>query len=132
MGLFAFFARYWSRYQGDPTQAFLGMVAPNGMHYIIRFTGTYQDSTNLSLSKEYLDKLMDDYREKQKELLENSQYENTSGIGLNARGLEKLFFETLANMNIDKSKITLQRVDGDDIKTINLNNDGTTTPVPCS
>lgn len=29
---------------GDPTLAFVGMVAPNGMHYIIRFTGTYQDA----------------------------------------------------------------------------------------
>jgi hypothetical protein len=41
--------------------AFIGMVAPNGMHYVIWFNGTYQDAVK-TFSQEDLDKYVIDYR----------------------------------------------------------------------
>jgi len=107
---------------GDPTQAFVGMVAPNGMHYIIRFAGTYQDSVNFNFMQEDIDNYTDNMA------MNNSIFKSSSST----QGIEKLFFKTLNDMGLD-GKIILQRVENDStIKTINKNNDGTITAVPCS
>ena len=107
---------------GDPTLAFVGMVAPNGMHYIIRFEGTYQDSVNFNFMREDIDNYTDNMA------MSNSIFKSSSST----QGIEKLLFKTLNNMGLD-GKIILQRVENDGtIKTINKNNDGTITAVPCS
>ncbi len=115
------FARAQGNY-GDPTQAFVGMVAPNGMHYIIRFEGTYQDATSFNFMQTDIDNLGDIMT------VRNSIFKSSTS----SDSIEKLFFKTLNDMGLDK-KIILQRVENDGtIKTINKNNDGTITPVPCS
>ncbi|WP_312766935.1 hypothetical protein [Epilithonimonas sp.] len=116
------FARAQGNY-GDPTLAFVGMVAPNGMHYIIRFTGTYQDALT-TFSQDEIDIFEKNYQ---------TRYRIYKPTGdMNNDTIEKFFFKALKDMGLDK-KIVLQRVENDGtIKTIIKNNDGTIMAVPCS
>ncbi|SHG74681.1 hypothetical protein [Chryseobacterium vrystaatense] len=124
-----------ARYQsiGNTGNAFSGMVAPNGIHYVIHFNGSHSDLPPSGA-----------FSEVDLEVLKISQYRNqikllsdTSGIycnsqtgKLNSKGLEKLFMNTLKAMGLE-NKIILQRIDDDGIKTIKQNVDGTLNPVPC-
>jgi len=101
-----------ARSQGNQGNAvnnsFFGMVkkevcssCPGGYkiyHYVIRFTGTYNDAL-VSFSQEKINKLKDDYE------MRYSFYES-----LGQAGLEKLFFQTIKEMNLE-NKVILQRVD---------------------
>ena len=69
---------------GDPTQAFVGMVAPNGMHYVIRFAGTYQDAISFNFMQDNIDKFTKDMS------LRNNIFKSSSST----QGIEKLFFKT--------------------------------------
>lgn len=114
------FARAQGNY-GDPTQAFVGMVAPNGMHYVIRFEGTYQNATSFNFMQQDIDGYVDKMR------MREYLYKPTTNDGY-----EKLFFKTLTDMGL-ADKVILQRVENDGtVKTINKNNDGTVMAVPCS
>ncbi|WP_185288765.1 hypothetical protein [Chryseobacterium lactis] len=112
--------------------AFIGMVAPNGMHYVIWFNGTYQDAVK-TFSQEDLDKYVIDYRELEKDLTDETKngmmYMNSDG-SINHLGVEKLFFETLKNMGLD-GKVNLQRIEGSAVKSINLDSDNKPTPTSC-
>ena len=119
---------------GDPTQAFVGMVAPNGMHYIIRFTGNYQDSISFNFMDADLKKLKDDYIEMESNLkeplLNGTKYVNSDG-SINNNGVEKLLFETLKNMGL-AGKINLQRIESSgSVQNINLDSNNEPIAVPC-
>lgn len=103
--------------------AFVGMVAPNGMHYVIWFNGSYQDSIT-SFSQNDLNNYVIDYRELEKNLTDfaknGNTYINSDGT-INNLGVEKLFFETIKNMGLE-GKINLQRIENDgSVKNIDLN-----------
>ena len=126
------FARAQGNY-GVPSNAYLGMVAPNGMHYVIRFNGNY-NAAMVTFTDDDLKKFKEDYRELKgnltEPLLNGTMYINSDG-SINNLGVEKLFFETLRNMDLI-GKAILQRVDNSGtVNTIYNNNDGTITAVPC-
>ncbi|UWX61686.1 hypothetical protein N0B40_05245 [Chryseobacterium oranimense] len=116
------FARAQGNY-GTPSNAFLGMVAPNGMHYVIWFNGTYQDALT-NFSQEQLDEYTDKYQTRY------GIHKPASG-SMSNEAIERFFFKALRDMGLD-GKINLQRIENDGtIKTVTKNNDGTTTAVPC-
>ncbi len=94
--------------------AFMGMVAPNGMHYVIWFNGNYQDALT-NFSQEQLDLFSDKYRDSSRDLkepiLNGTKYIDSNGE-INNLGLETLFFETLKEMGLDR-KVNLQRIESD-------------------
>ncbi len=105
---------------GDPSNAFLGMVAPNGFHYVMYFNGNYQDALT-SFSQNEIDEIKKDFQ---------TRYGLYNSLG--QTGLEKLFFSALKDMNLE-GKVTLQRIDNNGmINTIIKNNDGTRSDIPCS
>ncbi|WP_234111074.1 hypothetical protein [Chryseobacterium sp. R2A-55] len=119
------------------TNAYLGMVARNGMHYIIRFNGSYNDAL-VTFSDTDLKKYRRDYREIKKNLMDpeknGSNYINADG-SINNKGVEKLFFEITQNMNLS-NKISLQRIENNgnvqSVQSINLDANNQPIPVPCS
>nr|WP_314495156.1 hypothetical protein [uncultured Chryseobacterium sp.] len=110
--------------------AFMGMVTPNRMHYVILFNGNYQDALT-NFSQDDLDKYVKKYGEIEDELSLNLLYTNYLGGPLNSSGVEKLFFKTIKYMGLE-GKIDLQRIQstGTIIK-INLDNNNNPIPVPC-
>jgi hypothetical protein len=116
------FARAQGNY-GTPSNAFLGMVAPNGMHYVILFNGTYLDALT-NFSQEQLDEYTDKYQTRY------GMHKPASG-NMSNEAIENFFLKSLKDMGLD-GKINLQRIENDGtIKTVTKNNDGTTTAVPC-
>ncbi|THV56792.1 hypothetical protein [Chryseobacterium candidae] len=104
--------------------AYVGMVAPNGMHYVIWFNGIYDDAIK-NYSQEQLDEYTDRYQTRY------GMYKPSSG-DMSNEAIEKFFFKALTDMGLD-GKINLQRVENDGtVKMIIKNNDGTTTAIPCS
>ncbi|MXS69645.1 hypothetical protein GSF70_00260 [Flavobacteriaceae bacterium W22] len=124
---------------------FVGMVAhetcncpPDNFvyhNYLLRFNGDLSTAGAIAtMSAEKIKKIEDKYWALESELLGIPSLRNGSGLSasLNAQGLERLFFGILAKMNIATNQITLQKIEKDGtINTIQLNPDGTTTPVPC-
>ncbi|WP_294284999.1 hypothetical protein, partial [uncultured Chryseobacterium sp.] len=130
---------------GEHKNAYFGMIVkkvctgcPSGYktyHYIIRFDGTYDDSLT-SFSQLDLDKLNDNYSEKYGDLTDPTGTYGTTYIDSTGKitneGLEKLFFDTLREMNLE-NKIILQRIEEDGtINNIVMNSSGThVTATPC-
>jgi hypothetical protein len=113
--------------------AYVGMVAPNGMHYVIWFNGIYDDAIK-NYSQEQLDGLGEDYSELASDLttplLYGQTYRNSDG-SINNLGVEKLFFITLKKMGLE-GKVNLQRIDTNGIQNINLDSNNTPNATPCS
>ncbi|MCL8537062.1 hypothetical protein [Chryseobacterium gallinarum] len=105
------FARAQPTWSDNTGNAYMGMVAPNGMHYVMWFNGTYQDAIT-NFSQEQLNNYSADYRELEKNLTDfkknGTTYTNADG-SINNLGVEKLFFITLKNMGL-AGKVKLQRV----------------------
>lgn len=126
-------------------EAFVGMVVnescncpPNNFfyhNYLLRFNGDFSQTGAIAyLSKEQKDKLEDDYTALKMKLLGNPSLRNGHSpiADLNSQGLEQLLFGILAKMNITPDQVVLQKIEkSGSISNINLNPDGTTTPVPC-
>lgn len=112
--------------------AYLGMIAPNGMHYVIWFNGTYQDALT-NFSQEQLNQLKEDYRDLKNDLtstiVNGTTYINSDG-SINTLGVETLFFATLKNMGLE-GKVNLQRIENGIIKNINLDSNNQPTPTNC-
>ncbi|MEJ5103520.1 hypothetical protein [Chryseobacterium sp. MYb328] len=119
-----------ARYQsiGNTGNAYMGLVAPGGIHYVMYFDGSHGDlpaygSYSEEQLKNWNDQQWDDYVES---ILNNnfSTYEK----------LEILLFSTLNKMGV-KNKVILQRIEekagGVEVSTINQNSDGTIKPSPC-
>jgi len=124
---------------------FVGMVAhetcncpPDNFvyhNYLLRFNGDLSTAGAIAtMSAEKIKEAETLYDNLIMELLAIPSLRNGPGVSasLNAQGLERLFFGTLAKMNIAANQISLQKIEKDGtINTIQLNPDGTTTPVPC-
>ncbi|SIQ19523.1 hypothetical protein [Chryseobacterium sp. RU33C] len=113
--------------------AYVGMVAPNGMHYVIWFNGTYQDAIT-NYSQDQIDAYIIDYIKTESDLTDKAKngmtYMNSDGT-INNLGVEKLFFETLKNMGLE-GKVNLQRIENDgSVKNINLNANNQPTSTTC-
>lgn len=109
--------------------AYLGMVAPNGMHYVIQFDGTYQDAIK-SFSQAELDNYVITYQSISDVMLLDSQY-SVDHLNLNTKGVETLFFDILKKMGLD-GKVNLQRIEsGGIIKNINLDSNNQPVPTAC-
>ncbi len=119
---------------GTPSNAFMGMIAPNGMHYVMTFNGNYNDAL-VTFSQANVDAFTSWYRRHEAELtdleLNGTTYINADGK-INTDGVEKLLFDTLKKMGLE-GKVSLQRIEGENIvKKITLNSDGQkTTATPC-
>jgi hypothetical protein len=114
--------------------AYVGMVAPNGMHYVIWFNGTYQDAVK-TFSQEDINNYKTDYIELESNLTDEAKngmtYMNGDG-SINNLGVEKLFFETLKNMGL-AGKVNLQRIESDGtVKIIELNSSNQPISTTCS
>lgn len=131
-----------SQPMGNFSDAYFGVVAsepctncPGGYkyhNYIIRFNGTSQELEKY-LYQTIWDKkaLSSDYQKRENNLSGNSAYTDNDGESLNQKGLEKLFFDTLKDMNMDE-KVSLQRVDNEGtIQNITLDNNNQPTATPC-
>ncbi|WP_294234713.1 hypothetical protein [uncultured Chryseobacterium sp.] len=102
--------------------AYVGMIAPNGMHYIIQFNGIYQDAL-ITFTDETLQPFKDRYQTRYGMI--------SSGGTVGNEAIERFFFKTVKDMGLE-GKINLQRVESDGtIKTIVKNTDGSTTAIPC-
>ncbi|WP_374465637.1 hypothetical protein [Chryseobacterium sp.] len=126
-----------ARYNGSgkPTYAFMGLVAPNGIHYIIRFNGVQADiPTYGNFSQEQFRTWSIQQAISMSSLSRKTEFiqvVNGKKI-LNTKGLEKIFFDTLDRMGL-KNNIILQKIDiNNKISTVNKNTDGTTIAIPCS
>ncbi|KFF16166.1 hypothetical protein IW22_22980 [Chryseobacterium sp. JM1] len=114
--------------------AYVGMVAPNGMHYVIWFNGTYEDAVK-TFSQEDINNYKNDYIELESDLTDEAKngmtYMNGDG-SINNLGVEKLFFETLKNMELE-GKVNLQRIESDGtVKIIGLNSSNQPISTTCS
>lgn len=99
-------------------------------HYLIRFIGTTSDLAT-SFSEDQMKKFNKDYRDRAHELTEVLPYVDFLGDVLNNKGVEKLFFDTLAKMGLT-GKVMLQRIDDDGtVNNINLDANGVPTAMPC-
>ncbi len=116
-----------ARYNGasDPTNAFLGVVIPGDMNYVIQFNGGMAD---LPAYGSFSPKQLKDLNQEQwKQYLELVTKPNMTMD----KKIELMFFATLKKMGL-QDKITLQKIDSNNkVYTVNKNPDGSTTAVPC-
>ena len=126
-----------ARYNGssNPTNAFMGLVAPNGIHYVIRFDGGQTDLPQFGTFSE-TDKLAWNVQQKifSFSLLKKTEYSQTINgkKTLNDKGLERILFDTLTKMGID-DRIVVQKIDtNNNVSTVIQNDDLTTSSFPCS
>ncbi len=130
------FARAQPTSTNTPGNAYLGVVAPNGMHYVMNFNGTYQDALT-NFSQEDLNKITKIYRDIEKDLTDfgknGNTYINPDGT-INNLGAEMLFFKMLKSMGLD-GKINLQRIEtvvnNDIVKNIDFNGSNQITVISC-
>lgn len=112
---------------------FLGIIAPNGVHYIIRFNGNHASLPPNPFSEFDLDGWNIQQTIQMYKLLKKSEFRqvvNGKTI-LNSKGLEQILFETLYKMGLE-NKIVVQKLDSNNnVSTINQNSDGSTLPIPC-
>ncbi len=102
---------------------------------MIRYEGSLEDAGTVTFTDYNMIDIIKDYQERENKLtsiLPTSPYSDDGGVSLNYKGVEKLFFDTLDRMNIDKTKMVLQRIENDGtINTIMFNNNGIPTEIPC-
>ncbi|MDR6699617.1 hypothetical protein J2W57_003016 [Chryseobacterium ginsenosidimutans] len=114
--------------------AYLGMVAPNGMHYVIQFNGTYQDAIK-TFSGDDLKKYIGNYKDLYDLMLIDSQY-SSDHLTLNNKGAETLFFDILKQMGLE-GKVNLQRIETNNtsqneiVQNINLDSNNIPKSTPC-
>ncbi|MCU7614059.1 hypothetical protein N0B16_06380 [Chryseobacterium sp. GMJ5] len=105
------------------------------INYLIRFNGTLDEAKAVSdrnYTKAQLDALKDDYEKFELNLRPKPGYSSQNGNFMSFKGLEEVFFNALDDMNIDKSKMTLQRIDKDGtVYNVTLGADGKPVETPC-
>lgn len=125
-----------ARYQniGSAGNAASGLIAPNGIHYVIYFNGTHAELPPID---SYDETKIKTWNMNQKILLfalrkKPGFFNIVNGNKvLNDKGLEQIFFTTIAEMGLT-DKIVLQKVENNNISTISQNSDGSTFPTPCN
>jgi len=122
------------RYQniGNAGNGYMGIVAPNDIHYIMYFNGSHSDLPIDSYNERDLEdwNTAQAYWKDNLRVFERTTYSTNDGKSLNSKGLEKIFFKTLKEMGLE-NKITLQKVDGNNVFTINLQSNGIPNELPC-
>ncbi|SIT17669.1 hypothetical protein SAMN05421786_107201 [Chryseobacterium ureilyticum] len=116
-----------ARYQaiGNAGNAYMVVVAPGGIHYVMYFNGTHNEIPAYgSYSTGQLDGWNKEQWKKNVDLISDND------ISINQR-LEQIFLSTLENMGL-QNKVILQRVEENKISTINQNSNGTPVPAPCN
>ena len=114
--------------------AFMGLVAPNNVHYVVRFgdtqaglpiTGSYSQ-TQIEIWK------IDQTTLWQQLLISDNYYSLISGKKvLNAKGLERILFDTLEKMGL-KNKVNLLKInENNSVSIIVQNSDKSTISIPC-
>ncbi|SFN15859.1 hypothetical protein SAMN05421594_1442 [Chryseobacterium oleae] len=114
------------RYQsiGSTGNGYMGVVAPNGIHYVIYFNGSHAD---LPISGSYSDAQLKYFDNMQwKDYLEIVHDNNLS----TSQKLESIFFSTLDRMGL-KDKLILQRIEDNKVLTIAQNSQGHLGSSPC-
>lgn len=123
-----------TRYQslGNANNAFMGLIAPNGIHYVIRFSGNHSDLPANAFNEDQQEIWNFAQFAVYRDLLKDSNFYSTINGEkvLNNKGLEQLFFKTIEKMNL-QNRVILQKVDDNNVSTINKNSDGTTEEIPC-
>jgi len=116
-----------ARYQniGSTGNAYMGIMAPGGIHYVMYFNGTHHD---MPAYGSYTEDQLKNWNDQQW-----STYINTIANDnlSNNQKLEKVFSSTLRSMGL-QNKVILHRIEGAKISIINQNLDGTTTVNPCN
>ncbi|PKF74678.1 hypothetical protein CW752_07640 [Chryseobacterium sp. PMSZPI] len=125
-----------ARYQsiGNIGNAYVGLMAPNGIHYVIFFKGNHGNLPANVFDPDKIDIWNFSQFVLQRDLLKDpSFYSIINGQKvLNNKGLEQVFFNTLEKMGL-QNKIALQKIENNNtVLTVNQNSDGTITPVPCN
>jgi hypothetical protein len=132
---------------GTPvSDSFAGMVAsmpcgspsgcpPDGYLYhnfIVTFTGTLSDAQAIKNKNYDFKTLSNDYRDFEHSIRDVSGYASQYGNFMSFKGLEKVFFNALDNMEIPKTQITLQRIDRDGtVYKVTLDASGEPEEIPC-
>ena len=125
-----------ARYNGssNPTNAFMGLIAPNGIHYLIRFNGLQTDLPPFNSFSDVQKEIWNIEQAIQKnDLLSENQFTQTINGKkiLNFKGLEKILFDTLEKMGL-KDKVVVQKMDDNNNVSIVIQNpDKSTTPISC-
>ncbi|SHE49229.1 hypothetical protein [Chryseobacterium sp. OV279] len=125
-----------ARYQniGDAENGFMGLVAPNGIHYVIHFNGSHSELPVTGSLDNNIDEWNYFQIREQWDILDNDTSGTYCNVGenkLNSKGLEKIFFSTLKRMGLE-NKVVLQKInENNSVSTINLNSNGATDAVPC-
>ncbi|UCA58037.1 hypothetical protein KB553_13335 [Chryseobacterium rhizoplanae] len=117
-----------ARYQaiGNAGNAYMVVIAPGGIHYVMYFNGTHNE---IPAYGSYSEGQLKNWNDEQW-----STYIKTIGNDnlSNHEKLEKVVSSTLKSMGL-QNKVILQRVEEDTkISTINQNSDGSTTANPCN
>lgn len=123
------------RYQsiGNAGNAYMGLIAPNGIHYVIYFSGNHNDLPQNAYTSEEkenweLEQILQTFA-----LIKKPEFKeiiNGKAV-LNSKGLEQIFFNTLQKMGL-YNKIILQKIENSQVLTISLNADGSTFKIPCN
>ncbi|MDY3344760.1 hypothetical protein PG326_07085 [Riemerella anatipestifer] len=116
-------ARY--RGTGNREDAFMGMVAPGDIHYLIRFTGKENELPSYG---SYSPEMLKELNEFQWDFYVKTF--SKSNLTKEQR-LEQTLFKTLEKMGL-KNRVTLQRIDkNNNVSTISQNQNGTINVTPC-
>ena len=120
---------------GDPSNAFMGVIIPGGMHYVIRFDGSQGDLPPLIV---FPNGEIDSFSKKQINDWNKEQWRDYQDLILKPNmtmneKIEKIFFDTITKMGLG-NKMILQKIDdaNNKVYTIHKNPNGTTTSVPCN
>ncbi|WP_345203660.1 hypothetical protein [Chryseobacterium ginsengisoli] len=133
--------------QNNVSDAYFGMIAaewcncpPSNkqfLHYVIQYTGAASDlgiggnyNFTAAQMKQFENKYLIKVRELTNTSLNGNTYIKNNAGDLNEKGLEKLFFETLKNMNLN-GKVNLQRIENGIVNNVTLDSNGIPIGTPC-
>lgn len=111
--------------------AWVGMIGPGGIHYIMRFTGSFSALQNINYDELMVDSWDANMLSSSVNYSQNKPlYQESFGV-LNSKGREVLFFKTLKEMGLENI-VTLHEVDENgNVSKIQQDSSGETSSVPC-
>ena len=102
------------------------------INYLFTFTGTLAEAQAIKNKNYDFKALSNDYKDFEQSIRDKSEYASQYGNFMNFKGLEKVFFNALDDMEIPKNLINLQRIDKDGkVYTVTLDANGTPIETPC-
>ena len=120
---------------GSQPCAVAGACPPDGyesFNYILRFSDTPQNAGYLHDKTYDFDALREDYKKFENEVRNKPGNGSQYGNYIGHQALEEVFFHALSVMEIDKSKMILQRIDKNgNVNNVTLGADGRPKDTPC-